>query len=83
MKNTQIIALMMALPTDDMAVLAGFAKGITLPEKEQHDYFFKGGYKKEKEDFKQTLQKVFGEKFENISDFLTDITKLIKEEEAE
>ena len=32
------------------------------------------------EDFKQTLQKVFGEKFANISDFLTDITKLIKEE---
>ena len=83
MENTQIIALMMTLPTDDMAVLAGFAKGITLPEKEQHDYFFKGGYKKEKEDFKQTLQKVFGEKFANISDFLTDITKLIKEEEAE
>lgn len=83
MKNTQIIALMMTLPTDDMAVLTGFAKGITLPEKEQHDYFFKGGYKKEKEDFKQTLQKVFGEKFANISDFLTDITKLIKEEETE
>ena len=83
MENTQIISLMMTLPTDDMAVLVGFAKGITLPEKEQHDYFFKGGYKKEKEDFKQTLQKVFGEKFANISDFLTDITKLIKEEEAE
>lgn len=83
MENTQIIALMMTLPTDDMAVLAGFAKGITLPEKEQHDYFFKGGYKKEKEDFKQTLQNLFGKEVAKISDILIDITKLIKEEETE
>ena len=51
MENIQMIALMMALPTDDMAVLVGFAKGVTLPEKEQHDYFFKGGYKKRKRRF--------------------------------
>lgn len=83
MNMNQAIAAAMILPIDDMAVIVSFAKGVTMPEEKQHDYFAKGGYEKEKEDYKQTLKKMIGEEANDLLSVIHEMAKSTEDEDEE